>query len=287
LLANDDGSGKNLRTRMEPLGIIAGNGDFPLILARSARQSGIGRIVAAAFDGETKSEIDTAVDEVDWIKLGQLNKLIEVFTSRGVKRAVMAGGIAPSNLFKNLRLDLRMTTVALRLKERNAETIFGAIAAEMAKDGVELVDPRPFLGDSVPNVGVLTRHKPSREQQEDIEFGLKIAKAVSALDIGQTVVVKKGSVLAVEGFEGTDECIRRGGVLAGEKGGAVVVKVSKPNHDFRFDIPCVGEKTIESCRAGKISVMAMEAGRSLLLDKDALLKVANEDGLSLVAVTSE
>jgi hypothetical protein len=257
-----------------------------LILARSARQLGGGRTVAAAFEGETKPEIDGAVDEVEWIKLGQLNKLIEVFTSRGVKRAVMAGGITPSNLFKTLRLDLRMTTVALRLKERNAETIFGAIAAEMAKDGVELIDPRPFLGDSVPKPGVLTRQKPSKEQKEDIEFGRKIGKAVSALDIGQTVVVKKGTVLAVEGFEGTDECIRRGGALAGEKGGAVVVKVSKAKHDFRFDIPCIGEKTIESCRAGKISVFAMEAGRSLLLDKDWLLKTANEDGLCVMAVPS-
>ena len=270
---------------MEPLGIIAGNGDFPLILARSARQLG-GRIVAAAFEGETKREIGGAVDEVEWIKLGQLNKLIEVFTSRGVKRAVMAGGIAPSNLFKNLRLDLRMTAVAFRLKERNAETIFGAIAVEMAKDGVELIDPRPFLGDSIPQAGVLGRQKPDKEQQADIEFGLKIGKAVSALDIGQTVVVKRGTVLAVEGFEGTDECIQRGGKLAGEKGGAVVVKVSKPNQDFRFDIPCVGEKTIESCRAGRISVFAMEAGRSLLLDKDKLLKAANDAGLCLVAVPS-
>ena len=272
---------------MEPLGIIAGNGEFPLILARSARQLGTGRIIAAAFDGETNPEIDGAVDEISWIKLGQLKKLIEVFTSRGVKRAVMAGGITPSNLFKNLRLDVRMTTVALRLKERNAETIFGAIATEMAKDGVELIDPRPFLGDSVPKPGVLTRHQLTKEQQEDVAFGLRIAKAVSALDIGQTVVVKKGTVLAVEGFEGTDECIRRGGALAGEKGDAVVVKVSKPGQDFRFDIPCVGEKTIESCLAGRISVMAMEAGRSLLLGKDKLLKSANEVGLSLVAVASE
>jgi UDP-2,3-diacylglucosamine hydrolase len=272
---------------MEALGIIAGNGDFPLILARSARESGIERVVAAAFDGETKQEIDAAAHEVEWIKLGQLNKLIQVFTSRGVKRAVMAGGITPSNLFKNLRLDLRMTTVAFRLKERNAETIFGAIAGEMSKDGVELVDPRPFLGESVPKAGALTRAKPTKEQQEDIQFGLKIAKEISALDIGQTVVVKKGTVLAVEGFEGTDECIRRGGILAGEKGGAVVVKVSKPNQDFRFDIPCVGENTITSCRAGNVSVLAIEAERSLLLDKDKLLKAANETGLCLVAITSE
>jgi DUF1009 family protein len=269
---------------MEPLGIIAGNGEFPLVLARSARQQGVTRIVAAAFDGETKSEVGSLVDEIEWVKLGQLNKLIQVFTSRGITRAVMAGGITPSNLFKNLRLDLRMTGVAFRLKERNAETIFGAIASEMAKDGVNLLDPRPFLGDAVPKPGVLARQKPSREQQADIEFGLKIAKAVSALDIGQTVVVKKGTVLAVEGFEGTDECIRRGGALAGDDAGAIVVKVSKPNHDFRFDVPCVGEGTIESCRAGRIAVLAIEAGSSLLLEKEKVLEAANKQGLCLVAI---
>ncbi len=269
---------------MEPLGIIAGNGEFPLVLARSARQLGVGRIVAAAFDGETRPEVRDVVDEIEWVKLGQLGKLIDVFTSRGVKRAVMAGGITPSNLFKNLRLDLRMTTVALRLKQRNAETIFGAIASEMAKDGVELLDPRSFLGDAVPQPGTLTRRKPSKEQQADIEFGLKIAKAVSALDIGQTVVVKKGTVLAVEGFEGTDECIRRGGALAGDEGGAVVVKVSKPNQDFRFDIPCVGQQTIESCAAGNVAVLAIEAGRSLLLDKEALLEAGDKRGLCITAV---
>ena len=269
---------------MEPLGIIAGNGEFPLVLARSARQLGVGRIVAAAFDGETRPEVRDVVDEIEWVKLGQLGKLIEVFTSRGVKRAVMAGGITPSNLFKNLRLDLRMTTVALRLKQRNAETIFGAIASEMAKDGVELLDPRSFLGDVVPKPGTLTRHEPSKEQQADVEFGLKIAKAVSALDIGQTVVVKKGTVLAVEGFEGTDECIRRGGALAGDEGGAVVVKVSKPNQDFRFDIPCVGQQTIESCVAGNIVVLAIEAGSALLLNKEALLEAADKKELCIIAV---
>ncbi|HUI05840.1 MAG TPA: UDP-2,3-diacylglucosamine diphosphatase LpxI [Verrucomicrobiae bacterium] len=269
---------------MEPLGIIAGNGEFPLVLARAARQQGVGRLVAAGFDGETRPEVGDVVDEIEWVKLGQLGKLIDVFTSRGVKQAVMAGGIAPANLFKNLRLDLRMTAVALRLKQRNAETIFGAIASEMAKDGVELLDPRPFLGDAVPEPGPLTRRQPSTEQQEDVAFGLKIAKAVSALDIGQTVVVKNGTVLAVEGFEGTDESIRRGGALAGEAGGAVVVKVSKPNQDFRFDIPCVGQQTIESCLAGHVAVLAIEAGRALLLNRGALVEAADKRGLCITAV---
>jgi DUF1009 family protein len=264
----------------DALGIIAGNGDFPLILAREARQP----TIAVAFDGETNPEIEKLAGEVEWIKIGQLSKLIEAFTKRGVTRAVMAGGITPSNLFKNLRLDFRMMAVAARLKVRNAETIFGAIAEELAKEGVELLDPRPFLGDSVPRAGNLTRGKPDKQQQEDITFGLKIAKEVSRLDIGQTVVVKEGTVLAVEGFEGTDECIRRGGLLAGEKGGAVVVKVSKPNQDFRFDIPCVGMKTIESCAAGHIALLTVEAGSCLLLGKEEVLTAADKQDLRVVAI---
>jgi UDP-2,3-diacylglucosamine hydrolase len=271
---------------MDSLGIIAGNGEFPLIFARSARQQGVSRLVAAAFEGETNPAIEELADEVEWIRIGQLNKLIKVFTSRGVTRAVMAGGLTPSNLFKNLSLDVRMMAVAARLKKRNAETIFGAVADELRKDGVELLDPRPFLGDAVPKAGCLTRHKPTKEQEEDISFGLRIAKEVSHLDIGQTVVVKQGTVLAVEGLEGTNECIRRGGALAGEKGGAVVVKVSKPNQDFRFDIPCVGVRTIESCAAGKIAVLAIEAGSSLLLDREKVLDAANKSAVGGLCITA-
>ncbi|MEI6083808.1 MAG: UDP-2,3-diacylglucosamine diphosphatase LpxI [Verrucomicrobiota bacterium] len=271
---------------MEDLGIIAGNGEFPLILARSARQQGL-RIIAAAFEGETQSGLEPLVDELEWVRVGQLNKLSQAFTKRGVKRAIMAGGITPGSLFKNLSLDLRMIAVAARLKKRNAATIFGAIADELAKDGVELLDPRPFLGDSVPPAGNLTRSKPNADQQEDIAFGLQIAKAVAALDIGQTVVVKRGTVLAVEGFEGTDACIRRGGELAGEKGGAVVVKVSQPNQDFRFDIPCIGMTTLESCAAGKIAVLAIEAGSSLLLDREKIVEAARKQDLSILAVEAK
>ena len=271
---------------MDSLGIIAGNGEFPLVLAREARQQGMGQLVAVAFEGETDREFTKLVDDVEWIKIGQLSKLIQAFTSRGVKRAVMAGGITPANLFRNLSLDFRMVAVAARLKVRNAETIFGAIADELAKDGVELVDPREFLGDAVPREGCLTRSKPTKQQQEDIEFGLRIAKEISRLDIGQTVVVKEGTVLAVEGFEGTDECIRRGGALAGEKGGAVVIKVSKPNQDFRFDIPCIGLQTIESCATGKVAVLAVEAGSSLFLSKVEVLRKADELGLRIVGVTA-
>ena len=284
MLANFALTGNN--RHMEPLGIIAGNGEFPLILAHAARQQGC-RVIVAAFTGETQPAVDQSADEIEWVKLGQLNKLSEVFTKRGIKRAVMAGGITPANLFKNLSLDLRMIAVAARLKVRNAETIFGAIADELGKDGVTLLDPRPFLGDAVPQAGNLTRGKPGKDQQADIVFGLKIAKEVSRLDIGQTVVVKNGTVLAVEGFEGTDACIRRGGELAGDKGGAIVVKVSKPNQDFRFDIPCIGEKTMASCVAGKIVVLAIEAGCSLLLDREKILALADRQDLCIVGVEAK
>jgi DUF1009 family protein len=270
---------------MNALGIIAGNGEFPVILARAARAQGIAPLVAVAFEGETAATVAKEVDEIEWLRIGQLNRLIKAFTSRGITRAVMAGGITPSNLFKNLRLDLRMLAVAARLKERNAASIFGAIADELARDGVALIDPRPILGAAVPAPGCLTRRKPDRRAQQDIAFGLKIARSVAALDIGQTVVVKKGTVLAVEGFEGTDQCIRRGGALAGETGGAVAVKVSKPGQDFRFDIPCVGPRTVASCRAGRIAALALQAGGTALLDRETIIAQADRDGLCIVAVT--
>lgn len=267
----------------ETLGLIAGNGQFPLLLARALRQRGHW-LVVAAFEGEADRQIEPLADELEWVGVAQLNRLIKVFTHRGVTRAFMAGGVTPANLFKNLAFDLRGLALAARVKIRNAETIFGGVAAEFQKDGVELLDARPFLGDAVPAPGCLTRKQPDAEQAEDIAFGLKIAKAVSALDIGQTVVVKRGTVLAVEGFEGTDQCIRRGGALGGDHGGAVVVKVSKPNHDFRFDIPCIGARTIESCVAGRIAVLAVEAGRSLVLDRPAVLQAAEDHKIRIVAV---
>ncbi|MDW8343888.1 MAG: UDP-2,3-diacylglucosamine diphosphatase LpxI [Verrucomicrobiae bacterium] len=269
---------------MTDLGLIAGNGEFPFLMARSARQAGVKRIIAVALEGETQPQLGELVDELEWVGIGQLDRLIKTFTQRGIRQAVMAGGVTPARLFKNLRLDWRMVKLAAKLRERNAQTIFGAIADELAKDGVELLDPRPLLGDNVPVAGALTRRAPDRQQQQDIAFGLRIAKAVSQLDIGQTVVVKKGTVLAVEGFEGTDACIRRGGELAGERGGAVVVKVSKADHDFRFDIPCIGPRTVESCMAGRVAVLAVEAGRTALLDRAAVIEAANRAGLVLVAV---
>ncbi len=272
---------------VQQLGIIAGGGEYPLLLARSAKNQGVKKIVAVAFEGETSQDIAPLVDEVNWVKIGKLNKLIRTFTDNGIRECVMAGSLRPSNLFKDISLDFRMVAVAARLKARNAETIFGAVAEELAKDGVTLLDARAFLGDHVPKTGIIAGRKLSSDQQEIVDFGWKIAKAVSELDIGQTVVVKNGTVLAVEGFEGTDECIKRGGALAGESGGGTVVKVSKPRHDFRFDVPCIGTKTIEICAAAKITVLAIEAGKTLLLDREKVAAAADDANIKMIAIASQ
>lgn len=268
---------------MECLGIIAGNRTLPLILATEARKQGVKKLIAVAFEGETDPSLAQCVDEIEWLRVGQLGKMIKAFTDRGVRQCVMVGQIAPKNLF-DLRPDLRAMTTLMRLKERNAHTVFGAIAEELKKDGVELIEATPWLREYMPVEGHIAGPKPSKEQQQDIDFGLRIAKEVSRLDVGQTVVVKNGTVLAVEAHEGTDVCIRRGGEHAGPEGGAVVVKVAKPKHDMRFDIPCIGPTTVETCRQARVACLAIEAGKTLLLEKSALIEATQRAKICLVAV---
>src|SRR5262245_34831497 len=214
---------------MQSLGIIAGNRSLPLLFAQQARSMGVKPLIAVAFEGETDPALAPVVDEIVWLKVGQLGKMISAFTDRGVKQCVMVGQIAPKNLY-DVRPDLRAMTVLLRLKEKNAHTIFGAIADELKKEGVELIEATPWLKPLMPGNGFLLGPKLSADQRADIAFGLQIAKEMTRLEIGQTVVVKDGSVLAVEAFEGTDKCLVRGGQLAGRDGGAVAVKVARANH---------------------------------------------------------
>lgn len=235
-----------------------------------------------AFEGETDPAIERFVDVVEWMKLGQLGKLIEAFQKNRINDVVMVGQIAPKHLFANIRLDLRMTMLLARLKRRNAETIFGAVGEELAKDGLRLVPHAEFLKRIIPDSSVLTKRKPTEMERNDFEFGIKIGKAIAALDIGQTVVVKQGTVLAVEGFEGTDAALRRGGELG--NGESVAIKVTKPGQDMRFDIPCIGVSTVESLIAAKISALAIEAGHTLLLEKENLLEMANEAGIAIEAM---
>ncbi len=268
---------------LESIGLIAGSRSLPLDFARLARAAGVKRIVAVAAAGEADPALAQLVDDIVWLNVGQLGKMISAFTSRGVKQCVMAGQVAPKNLF-DLRPDFRAMGVLLRLKEKNAHSIFGAIADELKKDGVELIEATPWLAPLMPQTGFAFGPKLSAGQKADVEFGFRIAKEVSRLEIGQLVVVKNGTVLAVEGFEGTDECLARGGELAGKDGGAVAVKVAKLNHDMRFDIPCIGSKTLETCAASGVAVLALESGRTLLLEREACAQIAKQNKISVTTI---
>ena len=265
-----------------PLGLIAGNNAYPFILAREARAAGVPRIVAAAFTGETDPSLAQLVDDIEWMRVGQLGRMISALQSRGVREAIMAGQIHPSNLF-NLRPDLKALMLLGKLRTRNAESIFGAIADELAKAGITLLPATTYMEKYLATPGVIAGGKLSRREEEDIRFGYEIAKQVSALDIGQTVIVKGGTVLAVEAFEGTNEAIKRGGSLGRKE--AVMVKVSKPRQDLRFDVPVIGTKTLETAAAANLRVIAVEAGKTLLLDLDTLKQEAQRQGLTIAGIT--
>ena len=265
---------------LNSLGIIAGNRSLPLELAKHARAAGIKKLVAVGFENETNPDLAKLVDEIVWLKVGQLSRMISTFTDRQIEKCVMVGQIAPKNLF-DVRPDLRAVTMLLKLKEKNAHTIFGAIANELQKEGVELIEATPWLKPLMPAKDFLIGSSLSEEQRSDIRFGYNIAKEISRLEIGQTVVVKDGTVLAVEGFEGTDRCLSRGGELAGKNGGAVAIKVAKQNHDLRFDIPSIGARTVEVCRDAKISVLAFEPEKTLLLERDLVEELARKNKISV------
>lgn len=266
---------------LDAIGIIAGSRSLPLLFARQARAMGVRRIVAVAFEGETSPELETLADKVVWLKVGQLSKMIAAFTENDVRHCVMLGQIAPRNLF-DVRPDLRAMGLLLRLKERNAHTIFGAIGDELKKEGVELIEATPWLRPLMRPAGFHAGPGLSDEQREDVRFGFRMAKEISRLEIGQSVVVKRGTVLAVEGFEGTDRCLARGGELAGKEGGAVAVKVARENHDMRFDVPCIGPQTVETCAEARIAVLGVEAGRTLILEEDELTALARRHRVTVV-----
>jgi len=265
----------------ESLAIIAGNGSYPFAMARGARKAGVKRIVAASFTDETSDRLAAEVDDIEWLRVGQLGKLLAFLEKCGAQHAVMAGQIAPGNLF-DLRPDFKALFLLARLKQRNAETIFAAIGTEMEKIGVILLPATSFMEDHVAPAGLIAGPKLKSRTEEDLHFGHSIAKEVSRLDIGQTVIVKNGTVLAVEGFEGTNEAIKRGGALG--RGGAVVVKVSKPGQDLRFDVPVVGPVTLETCGAAGVRVMGIESGKTIILERDRVEATATQHKISLYGI---
>jgi DUF1009 family protein len=266
------------------IGMIAGNGLYPGIFARAARRAGTSHLVAAAFVDETEPDLVEAVDRLEWMRVGQLGKMIKFFKNEGVTRVVMVGQIAPKNLF-DLRPDLRLLKMLSRVKERNAESLFAGIAGELEADGILLLPATTFLDDLLPGSGHICGPSLSARQEEDAAYGFRIAKAVSQLDIGQTVVVKKGTVLAVEAFEGTNEAVKRGGAMG--KGEAMMVKVSKPKQDFRFDVPVIGPATIETAAMAGVSAIVVEAGSTLLLGKEDIFRLCLEKRVSLVARSAD
>jgi UDP-2,3-diacylglucosamine hydrolase len=249
-------------------------------MARQARVMGVTRIVAVAFEKETDPELAKLVDHITWIRVGQLSRMIEGLTQHGVTQCVMVGQIAPKNLF-DLRPDLRAMGLLLKIKERNAHSLFTAIGAELQKDGVKLVSAVPWLAPLMPKAGFHLGPGLTDTQKSDLNFGFRIAKETSRLEIGQTVVVKEGTVLAVEAFEGTDKCLARGGELAGKSGGAVAMKVAKEGHDMRFDIPCIGPQTIQTCGESGVAVLGLEAGQTLLLEQDEMERLIKKYKVSV------
>ena len=225
----------------EALGLIAGKGDYPRELARSARTQGITHLVAVAFKKETDPSIEQWVDEIIWLRVGQLEALLESFRSRGIRQVVMAGQITPTYLFR-ARPDGAMLQLLAGLTKRNAHTIFGAVGEALQAIDVELKPASLFMESAMPDVGILSSRVPTRQEQQDIGLGIDVARTTSGLDIGQTVVIKEGTILAVEAFEGTDATIRRAGKLGGKD--AVIVKVAKSGYDMRFDIPVIGEQIL-------------------------------------------
>jgi DUF1009 family protein len=250
------------------------------LISDGARKAGVKRIVAAAFTDETDPGLEQQVDVLEWMRVGQLGRLLKFFRSHGIHHAIMAGQIAPKNLF-DLRPDLKALMLLGKLKERNAESIFAAIADELTKIDIDLLPATTFLEDSLARSGLIAGPKLLPRQEHDVELGWTVAKEIARLDIGQTIIVKNGTIVAVEALEGTNEAIKRGGTLARE--GAVMVKVSKANQDMRFDVPVIGVEKIRIAAESGVRVVAVEAGKTLLLERDTLVALADDSNTSVVA----
>lgn len=270
---------------MKKLGLIAGTGDLPLAVAQEARARGY-VVVAVGLEPFADKALASAVDEVHWISVGKLGSIIEALKKAGATEAVMAGKIPKSLLYKSTIIpDLRAVKLLFSLRNRADDSILLGITEELAKDGITLLDITGFSTGLLTPEGVITREKPTEEEWKDIRFGWDMAKEMGRLDIGQTVVVKELAVMAVEAIEGTDEAIRRGGKLS--SGGAVIVKVAKPQQDMRFDVPAAGTDTIRTMQQVKARVLALEAGRSILIGREEVVAAADAAGISIVGVKSE
>lgn len=268
-----------MSTGRSRIGLIAGNGKLPFLFAESARRKGV-EVVAAGIRSETEPLLEKRVETFQWMSLGQLGKLIRFFRKFQISEAVMVGQVKHPKLF-DLRPDAKALKLLLKARNQTADSLLSLVADGLKKEGIRLLSSTTYLEEFVPKKGILTKRKPARKEKKDISFGLEIARAVSKVDIGQTVVIKEKTVLAVEAMEGTDECIRRAGKI---RDGAVVVKTARPNQDMRFDLPTVGPGTLEALRNAKARVLAVEGGRTFFIDIGEIIREADREGICIVVV---
>jgi len=267
-----------------PLGLIAGNGTFPFLVLRAARQAGHD-VVVVAIQGETSPDLEPLARELGgttftWIGLGQLGKCLKILGGAGVTRAVMAGQVKHVKLFGGVLPDLTLLKVLGRLATQNTDSLIAGVAEVLREHGITLMDSTGLLPELVARSGVLSRARPTAEIDKDFEYGRRIADAIAGLDVGQTIVVKDRAVVAVEAMEGTDAAVARAGVLAGP--GSRVIKVAKPGQDMRFDVPVVGVPTILAMQAAGADALSIDAGRTLILDGDAFIRAADDAGIVVV-----
>jgi len=266
-------------------GLIAGNGDFPFLVLEGARSRGIEMAVIAIRE-EASPNLERAAKRLHWVSLGELSRAIELLHSEGVKRAVMAGQVKHNKIFSSIRPDWRLAKLLFSLNTKNTDALIGAVARVLADEGIELVNSTEFLGSLLPKTGVLTKRSPDDIERADIEYGRQIAQQIAGLDLGQTVVIRDRACVAIEAMEGTDETIERAGRIAGGQR-LVIVKVSKPKQDMRFDVPVVGRKTIDVMKQSNATALAIDAGRTLLFDRDDLIRAADEAGIAIEAFAVE
>lgn len=265
-------------------GLIAGNGRFPFLVVEGARKAGVSLSIVAIKE-ETDKSIEAIADKVVWVGIGQLGKMISFFKKEGVEQAIMAGQVKHVQIFSGAFPDWRMAKMLYNLPRRNTDALIGGIADELAKDGIELIDSTFFMNEHLAHEGILSKRKPTADEIGNIEYGLHIANELARLDLGQTIVVRANACVAIEAMEGTDATIRRAGELA--KGKLTVVKVAKPNQDMRFDVPVVGVPTIETMIAAGATCLSITPEKTLIFEREKMLKLANDNKICLVSATKE
>lgn len=265
-------------------GLIAGNGQFPFLVVDGARRQGVSLAVVAIRE-ETDPRIAQVADNITWIGVGQLGKMISFFKKQGVTQAIMAGQVKHVQIFSGAVPDLRMVKMLWNLPRRNTDALIGGVADEMAKEGIQLIDSTHFIQDQLAPAGVLTKRKPNHLELGNIEYGVSIANEIARLDLGQTIIVRASACVAIEAMEGTDAAIRRAGELGNGK--LTVVKAAKPDQDMRFDVPVVGVPTIEAMIAAGATCLSITAGKTLIFDRDQMLKLANVHKICITGTTSE